>query len=81
MVWVTAATAKPNFRLWVQFSDGTQGEVDLADFVRNDQRPIVKALSDPALFAGLRVDLDTVVWPNGFDLAPEFLYERRRPAG
>lgn len=76
MIWVTAASARPNCRLWVRFSDGIQGEVDLAEFVRNDGRPIVRALADPKVFAALRVDLDTVVWPNGFDLAPEFLHAR-----
>ena len=76
MVWVTTARACPDYRLWVQFSDGIQGEVDLSDYLRRDTRPIVHALLDPALFAALRVDLDTVVWPNGFDLAPEFLRAR-----
>ncbi len=27
------------------------------------------------MFAALRVALDTVVWDNGFDLAPEFLQD------
>jgi len=30
-------------------------------------------LRDPAVFAALRVDMDTVVWESGFDLAPEYL--------
>ena len=76
MVWVIAASALSNFRLSVRFSDGAEGDVDLRDFIVTDHRAIVQALRDPALFAGLRVDLDTVVWPNGFDLAPEFLRSR-----
>jgi hypothetical protein len=27
------------------------------------------------LFSQVSVDMDTLVWPNGFDLAPEYLYE------
>jgi len=39
MIWVTEAKALPGFRLWVRFSDNTEGEVDLKDFVASDPRP------------------------------------------
>jgi hypothetical protein len=54
----------------LRFSDGSEGEVDLAELVLNDHRPIVAALRDPVSFTAMRVDMDTVVWDNGFDLAP-----------
>jgi hypothetical protein len=76
-IWVTAAKALPEYRLRLRFSDGTEGEVALKDFVFTDTRPIVAALRDPNAFAAIRVEFDTVVWANGFDLAPEFLYERK----
>lgn len=76
MIWVTDARPLENFRLWVRFSDATEGEVDLGEFLASDARPVVLALRDPSTFAALKVDMDTVVWDNGFDLAPEFLYER-----
>ncbi len=78
MIWVTDAKAMPNFRLWVRFSDNTEGEVNLKEFVANDPRPVVAALRDPAAFAAIRVEMDTVVWSNGFDLAPEFLHAKAR---
>ena len=78
VVWVTDAKALPGFRLWVRFSDDTEGEVELRDFLFADARPIVAALRDPNVFAAMRVDLDTVVWANGFDLAPEYLYANRK---
>jgi hypothetical protein len=31
-------------------------------------------------FARMRVQSDTVTWDNGFDLAPEFLYEQAHRA-
>lgn len=74
MIWVTDAKALEGFRLWVRFSDSREGEVDLTDLVTSDHRPIVAALRDPATFAAIKVDMDTVVWSNGFDLAPEYLY-------
>ncbi len=76
VVWVTEAKAMPRFRLWLRFSDASQGEVDLREFVESDRREIVRQLRDPAVFANLTVDADTVVWANGFDLAPEFLRAR-----
>ena len=78
MIWVTDAKPVANFRLWVRFSDGTEGDVDLKGFIESDTRPIVAALRDPKLFAAIRVESDTVVWQNGFDLAPEFLHEKAR---
>jgi len=38
----------------------------------------IRSPQDVAEFAKLRADLeaDTVVWPNGADFAPEFLYDR-----
>lgn len=74
MIWVTEAKALPDYRLWVRFSDNTEGDVDLKDFIASDARPIVAALLDKAAFSTIRVEMDTVVWANGFDLAPEFLH-------
>jgi hypothetical protein len=62
------------------FSDRTEGEVDLRDFIMSDHRPIAAELRDREKFAAIRVDMDTVVWENGFDLAPEFLYENAKRA-
>jgi hypothetical protein len=77
VIWVVDAKALPAYRLWVRFSDGAEGEVELERFLFSDSRPIVTALRDPAAFARMRVQSDTVTWDNGFDLAPEFLYERK----
>lgn len=76
MIWVTDARHVGGFRIWLRFSDKSEGEVDLTDLVSNDPRPIVAALRDQTRFAALRVDMDTVVWDNGFDLAPEYLHAR-----
>ena len=78
MIWVTDARTLPDYRMWVRFSDATEGEIDLKDFIASDARPIVSALRDQAAFSMIRVELDTMVWSNGFDLAPEFLYARTK---
>lgn len=74
---VVLADARPagSFRVWLRFSDGRTGEIDLRDALWG---PVFLPLQDPAEFAKLRYDAETetIVWPNGADFAPEFLYDR-----
>ena len=57
----------------VTFRDGTQRRHDLESDLWG---PVFEPLRDPAFFARVAVDPEhgTVVWPNGADLSPEFLY-------
>ena len=73
MLNVQAIEYRGGHRLWLRFNDGAQGEVDLAVHLVG---PVFVPLRDPALFAAVRLDpeLRTIVWPNGADLAPEFLH-------
>ncbi len=61
-------------RLAVAFSDGTRREVDLTDELDGE---VFEPLRDPRAFAEAFLDPETrtVAWPNGADLAPEFLAE------
>ena len=63
------------YRLWLRFQDGTSGTVDLRAELWG---PMFEALKDKNLFAQAKIDpeLETVTWPNGADLAPEFLYQQ-----
>ncbi len=58
--------------LWLRLSDGHEGTVDLSGDLEG---PLFAPLHAPDAFAQARFDpeLRTVVWPNGADLAPEFL--------
>ena len=76
MIHVTDTRHLGGYRLWVRFADASEGKIDLGDLILNDKRPIVAALRDPAVFAAMRAVMDTVVWDNGFDLAPECLHAR-----
>jgi Protein of unknown function (DUF2442) len=62
-----------SYRVEVAFNNGRRGVADLAAALAG---PVFEPLRNPELFAQLRVDdeLETVVWPNGADLAPEYLY-------
>lgn len=80
MIRVTEAKHIGAYRLWVRFSDESEGGIGLTDLVTHDKRSAVAALRDPAEFAALKADADTVVWDSGFDLAPEYLHARVKAA-
>jgi hypothetical protein len=65
------------YRVWLRFDDDLSGEIDLEDELWG---PVFDPLRDVEEFAQVRADpeLETVVWPNGADFAPEFLYDRLR---
>ena len=77
LISVKEARYVREYVVWLRFSDGTAGEVDLAGEFRGE---IFAPLKDVAFFAQVRVDpeLHTIAWPNGADLAPEFLYDLLR---
>lgn len=65
------------YTVWLRFEDGTAGEVDLFHDLHG---PVFEPLRDPAYFArvSLNREIGTIVWPNGADFAPEFLYRKLR---
>ena len=71
---VKKAKYRYDYVIWVRFNDGTEGEVDLANELEGE---VFGPLKDINKFKSFRVDpvLETIVWENGADLAPEFLYD------
>jgi hypothetical protein len=63
------------FTIHVRFSDGTEGDVDLGGELYGE---VFEPLKDQALFRQFIVhpEFHTLSWPNGADLAPEFLYKK-----
>jgi len=71
---VISVSVVGDHRLHLRFSDGAEGEVDVAELVPFEG--VFAQLRDPQKFARVRVDaeLGTVVWPGGADLDPVVLY-------
>ena len=72
---VTAAEHVSGYLIRLKFRDGTVGEIDLCAELTG---PIFEPLRDLEVFKGFSVhpEFHTLTWPNGADLAPEYLYER-----
>jgi hypothetical protein len=65
------------YTIKLEFRDGTVGEIDLTSVLWG---PVFEPLRNIEQFKQFRIDEDfhTLVWPNGADLAPEFLHENVR---
>jgi len=72
---IVAAEARPGYRLWLRFTDGAEGDVDLSHLVG---RAVFTRWADATEFARVRVDptIGTVSWPGDIDLDPDALYAK-----
>jgi len=64
-----------NYILHIRFSDGSEGEVDFENELNGEIFELLKDISYFRKFT-VKQELHTVVWQNGADFAPEFLYEK-----
>ena len=73
-IHVTDARYVQGYTIWLRFNNGAEGEVDLRGELEGE---VFGPLADVELFQRFHVDpeLNTIVWENGADLAPEYLYE------
>ncbi len=62
-----------DYSMWLRFSDGTAGEVDLEEELEG---PVFGPLRDVERFKRFSVAHYTLAWDTGADFAPEFLRER-----
>ena len=64
-----------DYTVWLRFSDGTCGEVDLSEELEG---PVFGPLLDLDQFKRFTLAYHTLTWENGADFAPEFLREHVR---
>lgn len=71
---VVKVEPRGGYRIWLQFQDGVEGELDLEP--RLSFQGVFAPLRDPAYFARVRVnpELGTICWPNDADWDPLVLY-------
>jgi hypothetical protein len=79
MHFVTGVKYLSEYKLLLTFEDGTPRSVDLADHLDGE---VFEPLKNVNAFKTVQLnsDLDTIVWENGADMSPDFLYEISTPA-
>ena len=69
----TSVKALPNFRIWLRYSDGVEGEVDLSDLAGRG----VFAWNDPIFFQSVRLGTHGAIeWSPDIDICPDSMYLR-----
>jgi hypothetical protein len=74
---ITEAKYVEGYKLYVRFSDGSEGEINFEQELIGE---IFEPLKDTSFFRkfSFNHEINTIMWPNGADFAPEFLYEHLR---
>ncbi len=72
---VTHVEVLGDHELRLTFDDGVVGDVAFED---HEWRGVLAPLRDPARFAEVGIEMGTLCWPQGLDMAPEPLYAQAR---
>jgi Protein of unknown function (DUF2442) len=74
MLSVTSAKYLGDYKVTLSFDNGKIGTVNLREVIFNDKRSIFLELQKEDEFKKFKIDRNTLIWSNGLDLAPEFLF-------
>lgn len=74
MHYITSVHYASAYKLRLRFEDQSERVVDLASHLDGEMFAPLKDLRQFQT-AHLNTDLDTVVWANGADMSPDFLFE------
>ncbi len=68
----TAVEARECHLIWLRYSDGSEGEVDLSHLAGEG---VFEAWNDRAFFAAVSItDYDAIAWGEELELCPDALY-------
>ncbi len=74
MIRPVSVRALPNFRIWLRYNDGVEGEVDLSELAG---RGVFAAWNDVAFFDAVRLGAHGAIeWGSNLDICPDSMYLR-----
>lgn len=72
MIKLVEVKAKPNYRLWLRYEDGAQGELDLSNLVGQG---VFSFWNDPANFERVYIgESGQISWSDELDICPDSAY-------
>jgi len=76
LVEVVSVRPLSQYRLWIKFEDGVEGEIDLSEMI--EFQGVFEWLKDPKNFEQVKVnkEMGVIYWPNGADLDSDVLYAK-----
>ena len=81
MIKITTIEPRGGHKLFIRFSDGSEGERDFSDLLA-ERGSLVAPLRDPAYFAkAFTEDGGGLGWPNGLDLDAVALHDEMKKGG
>jgi hypothetical protein len=80
MIDVIGVRRLGDFKLELEFSDGTVGMRDFGTIVQRTGA-MIEPLKDPVYFARVFIEDGALTWPNGYDWDPIALHDEMKAAG
>lgn len=72
MIKLVEVKAKPNYRLWLRYEDGANGELDLSNLVGQG---VFSYWNDPKNFEEVYIgDCGQISWSDELDICPDSAY-------
>jgi hypothetical protein len=80
MIKIVKAEYLSGYQLHLTFSDGAQGNYDLAPLLAKET-VLTKALKNHDAFKACFLELGALCWKNGLELSPAAIYRELQSAG
>ena len=78
---LVSVTVLPGHKLEVRFEDGTNGIVEMHDFVMGNEADYFEVLRDGELFSKVQLKDGIPTWPGEIDISPAMMYDEIKKKG
>lgn len=70
---VVKVEPKENYQIYIEFDNNECGTLNMEPYL---DFGVFRKLRDRKIFFKAKVSFDTIEWPEGIDLDPQFVYEK-----